>query len=125
MQTARMCPSGVRRNQRGQNRSEARSSPPRRGRSRAPLSREAAWRCIVHVLCSRSRATTPVRAAQLLYVTTDELGRRTVSVATVLQPLDKAASAASGLDSYQAAYDALGARCDPSYTLRAGRRLRW
>ena len=65
-------------------------------------------------------ATTPVRAAQLLYVTTDELGRRTVSVTTVLQPLDKAASVASGLVSYQAAYDALGARCDPSYTLRAG-----
>jgi len=65
-------------------------------------------------------ATTPVRAAQLLYVTTDELGRRTVSVATVLQPLDKAASAATGLVSYQAAYDALGAQCDPSYTLRIG-----
>ena len=65
-------------------------------------------------------ATTSVRASQLLYVTTDELGHRTVSVATVLQPLDKAASAASGLVSYQAAYDALGAQCDPSYTLRAG-----
>ena len=65
-------------------------------------------------------ATTPVRAAQLLYVTTDELGRRTVSVATVLQPLDKAASADTHLVSYQAAYDALGAQCDPSYTLRIG-----
>lgn len=65
-------------------------------------------------------ATTPVQAAQLLYVTTDELGRRTVSVATVLQPPDRAASAATGLVSYQAAYDALGAQCDPSYTLRAG-----
>jgi len=65
-------------------------------------------------------ATTPVRAAQLLYVTTDELGRRTVSVATVLQPLDKALAAATGLVSFQGAYDALGARCDPSYTLRVG-----
>ncbi len=65
-------------------------------------------------------ATTPVRAAQLLYVTTDELGRRTVSVATVLQPLVKTAAAAIGLVSYQAAYDALGAQCDPSYTLRVG-----
>ena len=63
--------------------------------------------------------TTPVRAAQLLYVTTDELGHRTVSVATVLEPLDKPASA-TGLVSYQAAYDALGAQCDPSYTLRVG-----
>ncbi len=59
-----------------------------------------------------------MRAAPLLYVTTDELGRRTVSVATVLQPLNKAV-ADSGLVSYQAAYDALGAQCDPSYTLRA------
>jgi Secretory lipase len=65
-------------------------------------------------------ATTPVRAAQLLYVTTDELGHRTASVATVLQPKDKAASAATRLASYQAAYDALGARCDPSYTLQTG-----
>ncbi len=64
--------------------------------------------------------TTPVRAAQLLYVTTDELGHRTVSVATVLRPLGRPASAITGLVSYQAAYDALGAQCDPSYTLRSG-----
>ena len=65
-------------------------------------------------------ATRPVRAAQLLYVTTDELGRRTVSVATVLQPGAKAAPQAPRLVSYQAAYDALGTQCDPSYTLRLG-----
>jgi hypothetical protein len=57
---------------------------------------------------------------QLLYVTTDEHGRRTVSVATVLQPLTRTGPAGIRLVSYQAAYDALGAQCDPSYTLRLG-----
>ena len=55
-------------------------------------------------------------ASQILYVTTDELGRRTTSVATVVQPEDASASATTHLVSYQAAYDALGAQCDPSYT---------
>jgi hypothetical protein len=59
---------------------------------------------------------TPVKVTQLLYVTTDELGHRTVSVATVVHPLDKAPSATAPLVSYQAAYDALGAQCEPSYT---------
>jgi Secretory lipase len=63
-------------------------------------------------------SATPVRATQLLYVTTDELGGRTVSVATVLRPPDEAA--ATRLVSYQTAYDALGAECDPSFTLRTG-----
>jgi hypothetical protein len=63
---------------------------------------------------------TPVKATQLLYVTTGELGQRAVSVATVLQPLDKAVPAVTRLVSYQAAYDALGAQCDPSYTLQTG-----
>ena len=52
--------------------------------------------------------------------TTDELGRRTVSVATVLQPAAKVPPPGPRLVSYQAAYDALGAQCDPSYTLRLG-----
>jgi Secretory lipase len=63
---------------------------------------------------------TPVKATQLLYVTTDELGRRTASVVTVLQPPGKAPPAATRLVSYQTAYDTLGARCDPSYTLQTG-----
>jgi Secretory lipase len=63
---------------------------------------------------------TPVKATQLLYVTTDELGRRTVSVVTVLQPPGKAAPAATRLVSYQTPYDALAAQCDPSYTLQTG-----
>ncbi|MGH9920151.1 MAG: lipase family protein, partial [Nitrososphaerales archaeon] len=63
---------------------------------------------------------TPVKATQLLYVTTDELGSRTVSVVSVLQPLNEVASAATRLVSYQNPYDALGAKCDPSYTLQVG-----
>lgn len=65
-------------------------------------------------------ANTPVKAAQLLYVTTDELGCRTVSVVTVFRPLDNAASAPTRVFSYQTSYDALGAQCDPSYTLKMG-----
>ncbi|MGH3192133.1 MAG: hypothetical protein ACRDOL_33785, partial [Streptosporangiaceae bacterium] len=63
------------------------------------------------------RANTPMKTAQLLYVTTDELGCRTVSVVTVFQPLDEPASAPTRLFAYQTSYDALGAQCDPSYTL--------
>ena len=66
------------------------------------------------------RTNTPMKTAQLLYVTTDELGCRTVSVVTVFQPLDEPASTPTRLFSYQTSYDALGAQCDPSYTLEAG-----
>jgi Secretory lipase len=65
-------------------------------------------------------ASAPMKTTQLLYVTTDELGCRTVSVVTVFQPLDSAGSATTRLLSYETSYDALGAQCDPSYTLRAG-----
>jgi hypothetical protein len=68
------------------------------------------------VTVTRAEMSTPAKVTQLLYVTTDELGRRTVSVATVVHPLDKAPSATAPLVSYQAAYDALGAQCEPSYT---------
>ncbi len=56
-----------------------------------------------------------MKATQLLYVTTDELGRRTLSATTVVQPLHEARSAHLHLVSYQEAYDALGPQCDPSY----------
>lgn len=62
----------------------------------------------------------PVTAIQLLYVTTDELGCRPVSVVTVFHPAAEPVSDPTRLLSYQTSYDALGARCDPSYTLRAG-----
>jgi Secretory lipase len=70
------------------------------------------------VAVTRASAPTSARATQLLYVTTDELGRRTVSVATVLQPLNQATSDTTRLVSYQEPYDGLGAQCDPSYTLQ-------
>ena len=68
------------------------------------------------VSVTRTGLTTLGRVSQLLYVTTDELGKKTVSVATVVQPEKMSASRATHLISYQAAYDALGAQCDPSYT---------
>ena len=52
-------------------------------------------------------------------VITNQLGRRAVSVVTVFQPLN-VTTAATRLISYQTSYDALGAQCDPSYTLEAG-----
>ena len=62
--------------------------------------------------------SVPVTTIQVLYRTTDQLGRPAATVATILEP-------ASGtvdprLVSYQMAYDALGAQCDPSYTMRGG-----
>jgi hypothetical protein len=62
----------------------------------------------------------PAKTIELLYVTTDELGCRTDSVVTVFEPLGLAASAPTRLFSYQTSYDALGAQCDPSYTLETG-----
>jgi hypothetical protein len=69
---------------------------------------------------AEGRANTPMKTTQLLYVTTDELGCKTISVVTVFQPLHRPSSAPTRLFSYQTSYDALGAQCDPSYTLRAG-----
>ncbi len=74
-----------------------------------------------HVILAGAGASTKVNAIQLLYVTTDELGHRTVSVATVLESVDPVGPVATRLVSYQTAYDALGARCDPSYTLQTGK----
>ena len=69
------------------------------------------------VRVTQAGSASPVEVTQLLYVTTDEQGRRTVSVATVLQPISSEASA-THLVSYQEPYDGLGSQCDPSYTLQ-------
>ena len=69
---------------------------------------------------AEGRANTPMKTTQLLYVTTDEPGCRTVLVATVFQPLHKSALTATRLFSCQTSYDALGSQRDPSYTLEAG-----
>jgi hypothetical protein len=62
--------------------------------------------------------STPVRADQLLYRTTGERGQPTVTVTTVIAPLG--ASSPPRLVGYLSFYDALGAQCDPSYTLQGG-----
>ena len=65
-------------------------------------------------------ANPSLKTTQLLYVTTDELGCRTISVVTVFQPHSGSTANPIRLFSYQTSYDALGSQCDPSYTLRAG-----
>jgi hypothetical protein len=62
--------------------------------------------------------STPVSAEQLLYRTTGELGQPTVTVTTVIAPLGT--SSPQRLVGYLSFYDALGAQCDPSYTLQGG-----
>jgi len=63
-------------------------------------------------------ANVPLATTQVLYRTTGQLGQPTVTVATVLEPATGTVGAK--LLSYQMAYDALGAQCDPSYTMRGG-----
>jgi hypothetical protein len=60
-----------------------------------------------------------VEATQLLYRTTTELGHPTVTVTTVVRDL-AARVLPTRIVSWQMFYDALGAECDPSYTLRGG-----
>lgn len=61
---------------------------------------------------------TPVKATQILYRTTGELGQPELAVTTVIRPAVPELS--TRIVSYQTAYDALGSQCDPSYTLRGG-----
>lgn len=70
------------------------------------------------VALAGASASQPMTATQVLYRTTGELGQPTVTAATIIQPTS--ASGETKLLSYQTAYDALGAQCDPSYTLRGG-----
>jgi len=62
--------------------------------------------------------SSPVSAEQLLYRTTEESGRPTVTVTTVIAPLGT--SSPKRVVGYLSFYDALGAQCDPSYTLQGG-----
>jgi acetyl esterase/lipase len=62
--------------------------------------------------------TTPVRATQLLYRTTDQLGHPIATVTTVIAPLTL--PALPRVVGYLSFYDGLGAECDPSYTLAGG-----
>jgi len=62
--------------------------------------------------------STPITAEQLLYRTTGELGQPIATVTTVLKPAT--GTAVPELVDYLSFYDALGAQCDPSYTLQGG-----
>jgi hypothetical protein len=57
-------------------------------------------------------------AAQVLYRTTGEHGQPTVTVTTIIHPL--VALLGTKIVAYQTAYDSLGTKCDPSYTLAGG-----
>lgn len=61
----------------------------------------------------------PVTVTQLLYRTTNNQGRPSVTVASVLQPITHV-FAKPRLVSYQYEYDALSSRCDPSYAFSGG-----
>lgn len=63
-------------------------------------------------------STTPVRAAQLLYRTSDQRGLPSATVTTVLQPA--ARPIAPRIVGYLSFYDGLASTCDPSYTLAGG-----
>jgi hypothetical protein len=63
--------------------------------------------------------SVPVTATQILYRTSGELGQATVTVTTLLRSTTSALRPTK-IVSYQSAYDALGAQCDPSYTLQGG-----
>jgi hypothetical protein len=70
------------------------------------------------VTLAAGTTSTPVSTEQLLYRTTGELGQPTVTVTTVIAPLGT--SSPARLVGYLSFYDALGAQCDPSYTLQGG-----
>src|SRR4051794_179237 len=61
---------------------------------------------------------TPVRADQLLYRTTTQIGEPSVTVTTVLRPSKR--PVLPKLVGYLSFYDGLGPTCDPSYTLNGG-----
>jgi hypothetical protein len=62
---------------------------------------------------------TPLKAVQLLFRTTNELGRPTLAVTTAIEPLTGSLLPPKIL-SWQPFYDSLGPQCDPSYDLRGG-----
>ena len=62
--------------------------------------------------------STPVRAEQLLYRTSDQGGRPSATVTTVLQPTSP--PIAPRIVGYLSFYDGLASKCDPSYSLAGG-----
>ena len=74
-------------------------------------------RKVTIVDATTGKPVSTLSAHQVLYRTTDELGKPTITVATVIQRI---VAPENKIVSYQTAYDALGSECDPSYTLRGG-----
>ena len=69
------------------------------------------------VSISELSLAVPFSASQVLYRSTGELGQPTPTVATIIRPL---LPAPTKIVSYQTAYDGLGSKCDPSFTLQGG-----
>ena len=65
-----------------------------------------------------STGGTPLPAQQILYRTTDAIGKPALSVTTVVLPVT--GTVAPKVAAYLSFYDALSTKCDPSYTLRGG-----
>jgi hypothetical protein len=88
--------------------------------SRAALKRTAPGRVLRRrpVSVSLGAGSPDVSATQVLYRTTNQLGRPTATVATIIQPA--LPSAKVKLLSYQTAYDGLADTCRPSYQLQGG-----
>ncbi|GAB2653855.1 lipase family protein [Gordonia jinhuaensis] len=59
----------------------------------------------------------PAIASQILFRTTDQFGKPTAAVTTIIEP---PVSGPRKVISYHSPYDALGSQCDPSYALRGG-----
>jgi hypothetical protein len=71
------------------------------------------------VQISAAGAPQAYPATQILYRTTDQLGRPSATVATMIQPAG-AGVAPTKLLSYQTFYDGVASTCRPSYTLQGG-----
>jgi hypothetical protein len=63
-------------------------------------------------------SSTPVRAEQLLFRTSDQRGLPSATVTTVLQPTS--VPIVPRIVDYLSFYDGLASKCDPSYTLAGG-----
>jgi hypothetical protein len=87
---------------------------------RAPLSQIAPGTPLRerNVTLAAMTTGTPLPAQQILYRTTDSAGHPALSVTTVVLPAT--GTAAPRVVGYLSFYDALGPKCDPSFTLRGG-----
>lgn len=78
----------------------------------------------VHLAAGTNALPVPT-AEQVLYRTSDELGRPTATVTTILVPgaapqVTPKSAVAPNIVAYLSFYDSLSAKCDPSFTLQGG-----